>query len=89
MIRIGPGSMDVTCREFAEFMGDYLAGELSADVRTQFDDHLARCTNCRRYLTSYEESVKLGKHAFDDNGADLPADVPEELVQAILAARRR
>jgi predicted anti-sigma-YlaC factor YlaD len=79
----------VTCREFAEFMMDYTAGELTAEVRVPFDDHLARCSNCRRYLTSYEETVKLGKRAFDDESADLPSDVPEELVRAILAARRR
>jgi hypothetical protein len=32
--------------------------------------------------------VKLGKRAFDDEEAALPADVPEDLVRAILAARR-
>ena len=78
----------MTCREFADFMSDYLVGELPSDVRTQFDDHLARCVNCRRYLTSYKESVKLAKHAYDDC-AELPDDVPEDLVRAILAVRRK
>ncbi len=78
----------MTCREFAEFMSDYLGGELPSDVRARFDDHLARCANCRRYLASYDESVKLGKHAYDYGLAELPAEVPEDLVQAILAARR-
>jgi hypothetical protein len=32
--------------------------------------------------------VKLGKRAFEDDHAALPADVPEELVKAILASRR-
>jgi hypothetical protein len=32
--------------------------------------------------------VKLGQRAFEDQDAALPADVPEELVEAILAARR-
>jgi anti-sigma factor RsiW len=86
MAAVGPRSPTVTCREFAEFICDYFAGELSPDTRTQFDDHLARCVNCRRYLTSYRESVTLGKHAYDE-GAKLPDDVPEDLVRAILAAR--
>jgi anti-sigma factor RsiW len=77
----------VTCRDFAEFISDYLSGELPSNARSQFDDHLARCANCRRYLTSFEESVKLGKHAYDDDSAELPEDVPEDLVRAILAAR--
>jgi anti-sigma factor RsiW len=82
------GASIVTCREFADFISDYLSGELAPDVRTHFDDHLERCANCRRYLTSYDESVKLGTHAYDDDCAELPADVPEDLVRAILVARR-
>jgi hypothetical protein len=39
-------------------------------------------------MTSYEETVKLGKAAFDDDKGSLPPDVPDELVKAILAARR-
>ena len=78
----------MTCREFADFMMDYLSGELSAERRAQFEEHLSRCDNCRKYLTSYEETVKLGKAAFDDDKGAVPADVPEELVKAILAARR-
>ena len=78
----------MTCREFAEFMSDYLSGELPSDIRARFDDHLARCANCRSYLTSFQESVELGTHAYDNDGAELPAEVPEDLVRAILAARR-
>ena len=79
----------MTCREFADFMGDYLAGELSPAARAEFDHHLSLCVNCRRYLKGYEETVKLGKHAFDDEDAAVPHDVPEDLVKAILAARAR
>jgi anti-sigma factor RsiW len=84
-----PGGRRVTCREFSDFIVDYLSGDLAADSRAQFDRHLSRCTNCQRYLTSYEESVKLGRRAFDDPEAQVPAEVPEDLVKAILAARPR
>jgi hypothetical protein len=77
----------VTCREFADFMGDYLSGELPPALRGRFDYHLTLCINCQRYLASYRETVALGKQAFADADAALPADVPEELVKAILAAR--
>ena len=79
----------MTCREFADFMADYLSGDLPTAVTSAFDHHLTLCVNCRRYLTSYQETVALGKRAFDDESAPLPADVPEQLVQAILAARSR
>ena len=78
----------MTCREFSDFIMDYQSGELSSELRARFDQHLALCVNCRKYLTSYEETVKLGKTAFDDEHAELPANVPDELVRAILAARR-
>ena len=78
----------MTCREFADFIMDYQSGELSAELRARFDHHLALCANCRKYLTSYDETVKLGKAAFDDADAKVPPEVPDELVNAILAARR-
>ena len=79
----------MTCREFADFMMDYLSDELSTESRAAFEHHLSVCTNCQRYLASYRETVKLGKHAFADVDADVPSQVPEELVKAILAARPR
>jgi len=77
----------VTCREFADFMGDYLSGELPADKRSAFDHHLRLCPNCQKYLAGYEETIKLGKRAFDGDDAAVPAEVPEEIVQAILDAQ--
>lgn len=79
----------MTCRELADFIGDYLAGELPSDTRAQFEQHLRLCPNCVRYLASYDAALTLGKHAFDDDAAAVPADVPEDLVKAILAARGR
>jgi len=79
----------VTCREFADFILDYLSGELSTESREAFESHPSVCINCRRYLASYQETVTLGKRAFEDDDAAVPAEVPEELVKAILAARPR
>ena len=78
----------MTCRELADFIGDYLAGELTAAARAQFERHLRVCPNCRRYLAGYEAAVRLGKIAFGNDDAPVPPDVPEDLVLAILAARR-
>jgi anti-sigma factor RsiW len=79
----------VTCREFAEFMGDYLSGALPSGERSAFEHHLQLCLNCRKYLAGYEQTVKLGKRAFEDDDAAVAAEVPEELVKAILDARNR
>jgi anti-sigma factor RsiW len=80
--------MFVTCREFADFMMDYVSGELPAETRAIFEHHLSLCPNCDRYLTSYKEAVALGKRAFEDETAAVPPSVPDDLVKAILAARR-
>jgi len=79
----------MTCREFIDFLMEYLSGELSARERAEFERHLADCPDCSAYLRSYEETIKLGKAAFADPDAPVPQDVPKELVQAILASRRQ
>jgi anti-sigma factor RsiW len=75
----------MTCKQLVETLEQYLAGELGADVRETLESHLTTCTNCRRYLESYQNTVRLAKHADDAP----PAEVPEGLVQAILSARSR
>jgi predicted anti-sigma-YlaC factor YlaD len=78
----------MTCRELADFIADYLSGEISDDVRVIFDHHLSICVNCRHYLDHYKTTIELGRHAFDDENAELPPEVPEDLVKAILASRK-
>jgi len=78
----------VTCRQFADFIADFLEGSLPAADHQEFKRHLGVCANCARYLDGYRKTVAVGKCAFDDLDAQLPADVPEELVDAILQARR-
>jgi anti-sigma factor RsiW len=78
----------VTCREFVAFIADFLSGELPAAERQAFEGHLQVCSNCARYLEGYRATVALEKQAFDDQDAPVPQDVPDELVDAILRARR-
>lgn len=79
----------MTCRELADFIADYLSGEIAEEHRALFDHHLSLCVNCRNYLDRYKLTIELGRRAFDDDVAEVPADVPEDLVKAILASRKR
>ena len=80
----------MTCRELAEFILDYLEGDLEAGVRERFDRHLTLCANCVRYLDAYKATVALGRRAFeDDEQSAAQAGVPESLINAILATRPR
>jgi anti-sigma factor RsiW len=74
------------CRELAEFLNDYVSGELPAENRAHFEFHLSKCTNCHEYLVQYEVTIKAGKIACDDMSDEM-GPIPEELVKAVLLAR--
>ena len=76
----------MNCREFTEFLHDYLL----AEVRAEFDRHLAECPWCVAYLDSYKKTMQLARTALAPaEDAPPPSDAPEELIQAILRARSR
>jgi anti-sigma factor RsiW len=77
----------LTCRELIDFLAAYLDDELASAARADFEAHLSLCPHCVDYLASYRETIRLGKQACEPD-VELPADVPRELVDAILAARR-
>jgi anti-sigma factor RsiW len=79
----------MTCRELVAFLMDYLDGLLSEPERMCFEEHLGECPDCVAYLATYREAIRLGKEACAAGNDSIPTDVPEELVRAILAARRR
>ncbi len=77
----------MTCRELIDFLDDYVAGDLPGDRRKVFEEHLAGCPDCVHYLASYRQTIALAREAFEDREDDIPADVPGDLIKAILAAR--
>jgi anti-sigma factor RsiW len=70
------------------FLDAYRAAELDPETRARFERHLAECAHCAEYLASYEATVDLARRAFDHPEDAPPERVPEELIQAILAARQ-
>jgi anti-sigma factor RsiW len=79
----------MTCRECDEFLHDYVSGELPPEVRETFERHLTVCRNCVKYLDQYRLTIRAGQNAFACDGAEADhLDMPEELIQAILAARK-
>ena len=74
----------ITCRQFIDFLGSYRDNDLTPDQRVEFERHLLACPSCVAYLETYEKTILLARAAADE---PVPDDVPESLVQAILAAR--
>lgn len=49
----------LSCQELVELVTDYVEGELASDERRRFDEHLAECGNCRRYLEQMEQTIRI------------------------------
>ena len=79
----------MTCQEFVAFLDDYLAGELAEEECARFNAHLADCPPCVAYMKTYRAAVEMGRAVLGRSDELVPAGVPEELVQAILATRRK
>jgi anti-sigma factor RsiW len=78
----------ITCRELIEFLHLYLEQELAPERRAEFDRHLSVCDSCVHYIETYKTAIALGRKAWLELDAPTGPEVPEELVSAILAARR-
>ncbi len=86
MMRSIPGQL--TCAELEQFVHDYQDGALSPRERRVFDFHMELCPMCRVYFASYLQTIELGKRICTTDDEAVPAEMPEELAVAILAARR-
>ncbi len=78
----------MTCREFIGFLMQYVDGELPEDTRGAFDKHLEVCPSCVSYLDSYRTTVRLAEELRECGDDPVPPSVPDDLVQAILKARK-
>ncbi len=74
----------MTCRDFADLLAHHADDALAAGAQQRCDDHMAICADCVQYLRHYTETVAACRLAVADEPA---ADVPEDLVRAILRAR--
>ena len=80
--------MMVSCREFEAFLIDYFEDSLPKRQRLVFDMHLKLCRECREYLIAFKRSIDVSKRVFADLDEPTPAEIPEDLVRAIIDARK-
>jgi len=78
----------MTCKDFIEFLLDYVEGELPKAQQVLFEEHLSVCSSCVAYLSNYRDTVELSKAALSDPEGPVPEEVPEDLVAAVLSARK-
>lgn len=77
----------MTCREIADFLMQYIDGELPRQLRTTFEMHLAECPACRAYLKSYEQTIRLARSVKSPASNSKFKSAPDELVRLILKSR--
>ena len=77
----------MTCREFIEFLMDYLDGVLPEAEHRRFEEHLVDCHECQTYLETYRETSAATTLVLGEPEDPVPADVPEDLIKAILDSR--
>ena len=79
----------ITCEQFENFVHDYHEGLLPEKQLHRFEFHLKICPMCESSFKSYVRTVELTGHLFDEKDSDVPDEVPQELINAMLAARQK
>lgn len=77
----------ITCQEVVEYLMAYVNNELSPAERAAMDAHLNACPACVTFLATYKQTLLYESAAFSQ--PDLEHAMPEELIQVILAARKK
>jgi anti-sigma factor RsiW len=75
----------MTCEEFVELVTAYVEGTLSDDERRAFDEHMALCPGCDRYLAQYRTTIHLLGELPEDS---LSSPGRERLLDAFAEWRR-
>lgn len=79
----------LNCKQFVEFLDDYVAGGQPDEVRQAFEEHIGCCPPCLDFLKAYKDTIEASRKACCCGDKVIPKDkVPEGLVNAILAARK-
>jgi anti-sigma factor RsiW len=68
----------ITCRDCAELLLEFVAGELDAELSERIKSHLDQCPPCVVYIETYHATIKLTRQ--------LPAQMPPEVEQRLRAA---
>lgn len=82
----------ITCKALMDFLGEYVDGELPQQQHEDFHRHLAVCPSCVNYVESYKATRLLAKASLcdpSDPNRAAPAEVPENLIRAVLDARKK
>jgi anti-sigma factor RsiW len=70
------------CRELVELVTDYFDGALSPEDTRRFEEHIALCDGCARYVEQMRVTVRTVGRVDEDPLASLSSDARQTLLQA-------
>lgn len=50
---MGDDHSHIDCKQMVDLLGDYVDGQLPAEVRAKVDDHMHQCAPCVAFLRQY------------------------------------
>jgi anti-sigma factor RsiW len=69
----------LVCKELVELVTDYLEDRLTPVDRQRFEEHLAGCDGCTRYVEQFRTTIRLVGRLREE---DLEPHVRDELLDA-------
>lgn len=75
----------ISCADFMAAIGDYLDGEVAAEVRVQLEAHLSHCTTCQVVYDSARKTIRV---LTDSGSFDLPETATKPIAEKIMAKVR-
>ena len=75
----------ISCTDFMAEIGDFLEGDVAAEVRTQLEDHLSHCQTCQVVYDSARKTVQI---VTDSGSFDLPETAVKPIASRIMARIR-
>ena len=75
----------ISCADFMAAIGDYLEGDVAAEVRVQLETHLSHCKTCQVVYDSARKTVRV---LTDSGSFDLPDSAAKPITEKIMARIR-
>ena len=54
----------MTCKEFTDWLGEYVDDDCQVDIRADCRQHAADCRNCTAYWRSYRMTIEVARAAY-------------------------
>ena len=75
----------INCADFMAEMGNYLDGDVAAEIRAQIESHLAHCHTCQIVYDSAKKTVKV---LTECGSFDLPEAASKPIAENVMARIR-